>query len=203
MIHFSLPQTSGLARTLLGMSILFWFESASLQAVTADPGTLPVGAQVDDVADLSNLPDGNHQFCSSPEADHTLQGAGVCYWFTKRGSQFIGYYGQPQSDALVDCVQGQMQNDRIVGDALALSWGGAPWMDLAREKPFIWEALTLKSGQIRHSAMNRFGRVDLVRFETAELDLKNFYRYGPPEAATMNPPPQTCEVNDWISKISA
>ena len=69
----------------------------------------------------------------------------MCYWFTKTGEQLVGYYGIPHSDAFIDCVSGQIQDEKIVGEAIAVSWDVAPFGNVEKKSAPHVENLNPKS----------------------------------------------------------
>jgi hypothetical protein len=72
---------------------------------------------------IATLADGNYQFCSQPAPHDWQDGAGVCFVFQKFDRQVEGYYGYPHLDNFI-CVRGRVEDNRITGEALEISWAG-------------------------------------------------------------------------------
>ena len=204
MQHFLTPrQPSILILCLLGLGAfapLSW-SSSTIERASAEPQT-QFGEQVKTLKQLSQMPDGQHQLCSEPEPTGFLQGAGICFWFKKVGPQFIGYYGLPHSGEFIDCVSGTINEEKLVGEAIAVSWGNTPFPSPEQLEKVTWKTLTLGSGTVEYQSSNRFGDISLIRFDKAELTLRDFYRYSPERAKKMNLPPDNCNVQEWVKRIT-
>lgn len=172
------------------------------QIAAAQDTTIPIGGQVKSLTAIAALPDGNYQFCSEPEPPEIHLGAGVCYWFRKMGQDVIGYYGLPNSDIFIDCLRGKIQSEQIIGSALAVVR-----LDPKDPEPpqtsVKWHTVTLESGEVVHSMGDRFGKLEILTFPKASLTLQDFYRYGPAKVQAMLPPPTSCQVDNWIKKLSS
>jgi hypothetical protein len=160
--------------------------SLSLAASVAI-GIYPVIAQapsfqrLNAAAALAALANGDYQVCSQPPPQDGRDGAGVCLRFTKVAAQITGYYGYPQSDNFI-CFRGQVRGDRLTGEALALSWPGAPWSHVS-PLPLHWDQerhLTLAQGTIIQHPNRLDERLTWIHFQTATLELSNFYQYPTP-----------------------
>jgi len=142
---------------------------------------------------VATLADGNYQFCSQPDPHDWQDGAGVCFVFQKSDRQVEGYYGYPHSDNFI-CIKGQVEDNRIIGKALEISWAGHKWTDIP-QSAFTWDSsgrLTLSQGNIVRSINDVEGRIDWIAFRQAALNLNGFYQYSHPR---MTPLPQLCEWN--------
>ena len=142
---------------------------------------------------VATLADGNYQFCSQPDTHNWQDGAGVCFVFQKFDRQVDGYYGYPHSDNFI-CVKGQVEGDRITGEALEISWAGYEWTDIP-QSAFKWDLegrLTLSQGNVVRTINDVEGRINWILFRKASLNLGGFYQYS---SLRMTPPPQLCEWN--------
>lgn len=162
---------------------------------------LPVGGQLQTMASLEALPDGYYQFCSEPEPSDFRLGAGRCYWFNKIGDQVIGYYGRPHSSDFIDCVKGRIENEKIIGKALSVSWEGEPGLML-KDQSFTWDDITLASGHLEYQTQGRAGQVQVVEFDQVSLSLTKFYRYSQAKVDQMKPPPVTCNAKAWVVQLT-
>ena len=203
MPHFLTPrQPSILILCLLGLgaSLSLPFSSKNIERATAETQT-SFGEKIISLEQLVQMPDGQHQLCSEPEPEGFLMGAGICYWFNKSGNQLTGYYGLPHSGEFVDCLSGTIQDEKVVGKALEISWHGDPFPGELDSKSFQWESLTLSSGSVEYKSTGKFGEISLIRFDKAELTLRDFYKYSPRKAQQMNTPPSNCNLQEWVQKI--
>ena len=142
---------------------------------------------------VATLADGNYQFCSQPDTHNWQDGTGVCFVFQKSDRQVDGYYGYPHSDNFI-CVKGQVEDNRITGEALEISWAGHEWTDIPHST-FMWDAegrLILSQGNIVRTINDVEGRIDWILFRKAKLNLGGFYQYNSPR---MTSPLQLCEWN--------
>ncbi len=141
---------------------------------------------------ITNLGNGNYQFCSKPKPQK-LDGAGVCFNFTKIGDRVDGYYAYPHSDDLI-CIRGKVIDNNIMGEALAVSWAGREWMNIPKAE-FKWDEeghLSLNDYKVMRSSEgdDRGNRIEWILFQQATLDLAGFYRYLQP---SMTSPSQLCQ----------
>lgn len=177
MSSFKAGLQSLLALTFLVSLPVDSFASNQLPAVKAQQ-PVQAGATRRAIAVLAN---GNYQQCSKPEPKD-LDGAGVCLVFKKTGQQIAGYYGYPHSDRFV-CLEGTLQNNRIVGKAYIFSWPGEEWPNVP-EAPFRWDEeghLTLQAGKAQPLAGQRQEQITLITFDKAVLDVNGFYHYSQPK----------------------
>jgi hypothetical protein len=145
-----------------------------------------------------------HQFCTKPEPKDWQLGAGVCFWFRKQGSSIVGYYGYPHSDRLIDCLSGQIQAQRIIGQALFIDWAGDTWQGLRHSS--TWDAeghLTLKAKPVVHPVQAKVGQLALVQIRSISLDLVGFYEYSAKKVRQMKSPPKTCELSAWRQQAAS
>lgn len=192
-----------LLTTILGISAaLLLPKSSQIIERAAAETTLAIGDQISSANDLSKIPDGQHQFCSEPEPAQYL-GAGTCYWFNKMGNELVGYYGIPHSDIFIDCISGTIQKEKVIGNAIALSWPDAPLEKFKAGKSMTWKTLTLASGKIEYSSLAERNEISVIQFNQAVLSLENYYRYSPEKVALMNTPPVRCNVQEWVNQVAA
>ncbi|MGK7871869.1 MAG: hypothetical protein AB4426_00650 [Xenococcaceae cyanobacterium] len=161
---------------------------------------VPVGDQAQVQYVIATLPDGNYQFCSEPEPKDWLLGAGVCFWFRKVDNRLVGYYGYPHSSNFINCVSGEVDNNILTGEALAISWPGHRWIEIPKST-FEWDEegrLKLSRGSIVHTEGDEGGGTDWIQFLSATLDLNGFYRYSADKVSQMKSPPESCEIEQWI-----
>jgi hypothetical protein len=141
---------------------------------------------------IAALGNGSYQFCSKPKPQK-LDGAGVCFNFTKIGDRVDGYYAYPHSDDLI-CLRGKVHDNNITGEALAVSWAGREWTNIPKTE-FKWDEeghLILNHYKIIRSSKGN-DRGDLnewILFRKATLDVEGFYRYSQP---LMTTPSQLCQ----------
>ncbi|NJN23140.1 MAG: hypothetical protein HC810_00320 [Acaryochloridaceae cyanobacterium RL_2_7] len=202
MQHFLTPrQPSILILCLLGLgaTISLPLASQNIERASAETQT-STGDKITSLQELIRMPDGQHQLCSEPEPDGYVMGSGICYWFNKSGKQLIGYYGVPNSDVFVDCVSGTIQDEKVVGEAIAISWDGSPFPNITEQKEITWETLILSSASVEYEAPSRFGDISLIRFNKAELTPRDFYKYSPSKSQNMDTPPSNCNVQEWVKK---
>jgi hypothetical protein len=141
---------------------------------------------------IATLDNGSYQFCSKPKPQK-LDGAGVCFHFTKIGDRVDGYYGYPHSDDLI-CLRGKVLGNKVVGEALAVSWAGREWTNIPKTE-FTWDEeghLSLNHYKIIRSSKgnDRGDRNEWILFQQATLDVAGFYRYSQP---LMTTPSQLCQ----------
>lgn len=153
----------------------------------------PVLAQGADAqpSTLAKLGNGDYQLCSQVDPQDGRDGAGVCLNIAKRGDRVDGYYGYPHSGNFV-CIRGQIDQHRVVGRGLVISWPSHPWPPI-QPSQYQWrldQHLTLKNGYLVRSVREAMGRVDWIEFDEVILDITGFYQY---EAVKMRPPSQLCE----------
>jgi len=172
----------GLISLLGGLSLL----STTLSPVPLNKKQTTPSQQTEPL--LSTLPDGAYQFCTEPDPQDWRDGAGVCLNVVKQGTFVEGYYGFPHSSDFV-CLRGQVAENLISGEGLAISWAGQPWSDIPQEE-FLWDEeghLSLGQGNIAQ----RKGEVSWIIFRQMSLDTQGLYRYLEPR---MTSPHQLC---DW------
>ena len=187
---------------VFGLSLAIFFQAAQLNLNRASAETpLGIGDQVKTLSDLATLPDGPHQLCSEPEQQN-YQATGTCYWFTKTGNYLIGYFGIPHSDIFIDCLSGDIHAHKIIGEAIAITWEGVPLASAGQGKPFTWRTLSLGAGTIEYKQNNDQIEISLIKFDQAELTLRNYYRYDPTQVGHMNAIPTSCSVQDWVKQIA-
>lgn len=148
--------------------------------------------------DLAQLPTGVYQFCSQPEPQGWQLGEGVCFWFRKQGNAVVGYYGYPHSDRLIDCVSGQLQAQKLSGQALLVGWAGNEWPTQSQES--AWDNEGYFRFRSKPSILPvRVGteQVQLIRYSSVFLDLSHFYKYSVQKVQQMNPPPTSCDLQTW------
>jgi hypothetical protein len=145
---------------------------------------------------IAALANGKYQFCTQAEPKDWRDGAGVCLNFSKTGDRIDGYYAYPHSGNYI-CIRGQVNGNRITGNALAVLWENSSSENSPSEKipesEFKWDEeghLTLSQGKIISSAKNGDGRVDRVIFSKANLNATGFLQYSQPR---MTPPSQLCK----------
>ena len=141
---------------------------------------------------IATLGNGNYQFCSKPQPQN-LDGAGVCFNFTKIGDRIDGYYAYPHTDDFI-CLRGEVNGNKFKGEALALSWAGREWINIPKTE-FKWDEegyLSLDHHKIIRSSRGegRGDRTDWILFRHAMLDTQGFYRYPQP---LMTAPSQLCQ----------
>jgi len=101
---------------------------------------------------IATLSNGNYQLCSKPKPQK-LDGAGVCFNFTKIGDRVDGYYAYPHTDDLI-CLRGKVIGDKVTGEALAVSWAGREWTNIPKTE-FKWDEeghLSLNHYQVMRSS---------------------------------------------------
>ncbi|NJO72617.1 MAG: hypothetical protein HC833_01860 [Leptolyngbyaceae cyanobacterium RM1_406_9] len=139
---------------------------------------------------LVSLIDGDYQFCSQPEPADWRDGAGVCFNFNKSGHHVEGYYGYPHSDRFI-CVQGEVNGNQVIGEALVVSWAGGQWGEIPTSA-FEWDdeqRLTLDQGERLRTDSDSQHQVEQILFHRAVLNIDGFYRYSRPR---MNSPSEVC-----------
>ena len=141
---------------------------------------------------ISTLHNGNYQFCSKPQPQN-LDGAGVCFNFTKIGDRVDGYYAYPHTDDFI-CLRGKVSGNTVRGEALGISWAGREWMNIPKTE-FKWDEegyLSLDHHKIIRGSHNenRGDCTDWILFRQAILDIQGFYRYSQP---LMTSPSQLCQ----------
>ncbi|MEA5506713.1 hypothetical protein VB735_27160 [Halotia wernerae UHCC 0503] len=142
-------------------------------------------------ANITNLANGNYQFCSQPDPKNWRDGAGVCFNFSKIGNRIEGYYGYPHSDNFI-CIRGTVNGNYIAGEALAISWGINQWKNTP-ESTFKWDSegnLTLSQGNIVNTVNRGEDAVKWILYRHALLNTEGFYQYNYPR---MTSPSQLCE----------
>ncbi len=155
-----------------------------------------VGQQAQIQQKIAALPNDTYQFCSKPEPQDWSLGAGICFWFQKKETKVVGYYGYPHSDHFVDCISGDVTENQISGQAVAIAWPGSPWQNIPAS-PFSWDKegyLSLGQSEFVPVSNPEIDNVEIVHFSTATLVLEGFYRYSDTKVDQMKPPPQTCEA---------
>ncbi|HEY9827293.1 MAG TPA: hypothetical protein V6D19_17785 [Stenomitos sp.] len=170
--------------------------SLGLAVARAIAGSSPPLAQT--TQNLAQLPKGVYQFCSQPEPQGWQLGEGVCFWFRKQGNAVVGYYGYPHSDRLIDCVSGQLQGQKLSGQALLVGWAGNEWS--AQTQQSTWDDEKYFRFASKASILPvRVGseQVQLIRYPRVLLDLSHFYKYGAKKTQQMNPPPTSCDLQTW------
>ena len=71
-----------------------------------------------------------------------------------------------------------------------------------KNQPLTWKTLTLRAGKIEYQASENGENLTLIKFNEAELTLRDFYRYSPTKVKQMTPPPASCSVQDWIKQTA-
>ena len=156
--------------------LLLDYSTGNVQALQPQPDstTPPVN--------IATLTNGRYQFCSQPDPEDGRDGAGVCFNFTKTDDRVDGYYGYPHSDRFI-CMKGAVNNNQVVGEAFSLLWGGETVSEVA-QVPFKWDReghLTLSQPEAIKIADRRDRAFSAIHYQTATLDLDNFYHYGKPK----------------------
>lgn len=189
---------------LLGLSLILIlfpnFTKQHFDGVIAQELNLSVGQQADLAHPISSLSDGNYQFCSETEPQDWSSGAGVCFWFRKVQDHIVGYYGYPNSDDFVNCLEGTINQNQVLGKAVIISWGGQGWSDIPQNK-FAWDEegnLQLNQGQIIHSIKSEEGDMDWIQFAEADLNLTGFYYYSSAKSSEMKPPSSSCDLEQLL-----
>ena len=146
---------------------------------------------------IGSLRDGNYRFCSDRPAADVGPVTGACFRFRKRGDRITGDYYYPNKGESL-CLSGRVNGNTISGRAIERLDRGEnlPLSELPELPLESWKSAGfLQVGQGIY--VDDLNRPDAIRYQSALLNLNNFYQYN----AGLVLPPVNCptRINRIIS----
>ena len=176
----------------------------SLSSAIAANAAVVIGQPAGSTTPIASLRDGNYRFCSSrttlanalfPTRGRPANTAGACFRFRKQASQIVGDYYYPSVGASV-CLTGSLRGNTITGQAIErLLPGTASLVNYQQSVLTNWRAagfLKVADGSLIE------GSNDAIQYESASLNLEDFYRYNAGYVA----PPSDCSAAANVSRSS-
>ncbi|MFK8184422.1 MAG: hypothetical protein AB8B99_13700 [Phormidesmis sp.] len=146
---------------------------------------------------IGDLPDGNYRYWSRDAAERIdeeemMFAEGILFWFSKRGRNVTGIFGEISGDAI--CIQGQANEDTVTGIAVRV-FPEASVLSAGEEFVDFLPGGRLKIRRGRQLPSDRFLPledrqipINIVRYDSALLDLSGLNRIN----AGTELPPERC-----------